>query len=170
MRAGPRPREWPVYRGYGSLLARARLAAVVTDLDYTNSKELSAPIAQLDEVTHAARSEPGVDRTQVLLWALSGGAKLLVRMIEEPPNWLRVSALPAPSSLGCGALRYRSCIEAERLLDEIASLRHDLAHVGVSQSHGRLTSDDREDEVTVYVYTTAAELEAEVTDRMSEEA
>ena len=56
--------------------------------------------------------------------------------------------------------------EADRLIDEVAALRHDLAHVGMSESHGRLTSDDRDAEVTVYVYKTAAELAAEVTDRM----
>ena len=58
--------------------------------------------------------------------------------------------------------------EAKRLLDEVASLRHDLAHVGMSASHGGLTSDDWDIGLAIYVYTTAAELDAEVTDRMAD--
>ena len=93
---GPRPREWPVYRGYGSLLARAGLAAAVADLDYTSVEALCGPIAQLDEVVDAARSEPGVDRERGVVWAFSGGARLLGHWIEEPPRWLRAVSLTYP--------------------------------------------------------------------------
>lgn len=96
VRSGPRPREWPVYRGYGSLLARAGLAAVVSDLDYTNVEVLSGPIAQLDEVAAAARSEPGVDRERAVIWAFSGGARLVSHWIEDPPSWLRGISLTYP--------------------------------------------------------------------------
>jgi dienelactone hydrolase len=96
VRDGPRPREWPVYRGYGSLLARAGCAAAIVDLEYTNVEELSTPIAQLDEVTEAARNEPGVDGTRGLIWAFSGGARLVPRWIEAPPSWLRGVSLTYP--------------------------------------------------------------------------
>lgn len=96
VRGGPRPREWPVYRGYCSLLARAGLAAAITDLDYTDVASLSGPIAQLDAVTYAARDEPGVDGGRGVIWAFSGGARLVGRWIEEPPNWLRGVSLTYP--------------------------------------------------------------------------
>jgi dienelactone hydrolase len=93
---GPRPREWPVYRGYGSLLAESGLAAAVTDLDYTRVDALSEPIAQLDEVAAAVRDEPGVDGERAVVWAFSGGARLLSCWIEDPPNWLRGVSLTYP--------------------------------------------------------------------------
>jgi hypothetical protein len=96
VRSGPRPREWPVYRGYGALLARAGLAAAVTDLDFTDVTALSEPMAQLDEVTEAARSESGVDGERAVIWAFSGGARLVGRLIEDPPAWLRGISLTYP--------------------------------------------------------------------------
>lgn len=75
VRGGPRPREWPVYRGYGSLLARAGVAAAIADLDYTTVESLSGPTGQLDAITDAARSEPGIDGTRAVIWAFSGGAR-----------------------------------------------------------------------------------------------
>ena len=96
VRDGPRPREWPVYRGYGSLLARAGLAAAVTDLDYTDVETLSGPIAQLADVAETARNEAGVDGGRCVIWAFSGGARLVGRWIEEPPDWLRAVGLTYP--------------------------------------------------------------------------
>jgi dienelactone hydrolase len=96
VRSGPRPRDWPVYRGYASLLARAGLAAAVSDLDYADVEALSGPIAQLDEVTEAARAEAGVDGARGGIWAFSGGARLVGRWIEEPPDWLRGVGLTYP--------------------------------------------------------------------------
>ncbi|HKI91380.1 MAG TPA: hypothetical protein VJ986_03670 [Gaiellaceae bacterium] len=93
---GPRPREWPVYQGYGSLLTRAGLAAAVADLDFTSVEALSKPTAQLDEIVDAARSEPGVDGEKVVIWGFSGGARLVGRWIEEPPCWLRGISLTYP--------------------------------------------------------------------------
>ena len=96
VRAGPRPREWPVYRGYGALLARAGMAVAVADLDYTDVEALSGPIVQLAEVSRAARNEPGVDGTRGVIWAFSGGARLVGRWIEEAPAWLRGVSLTYP--------------------------------------------------------------------------
>lgn len=96
VRSGPRPREWPVYRGYGALLARAGLAAAVVDLDFTSVESLSGPTAQLHAIADAARSEPGVDGTRGVIWAFSGGARLVGHWIEEPPTWLRGVGLTYP--------------------------------------------------------------------------
>jgi hypothetical protein len=58
---GARPREWPVYRGYASLLAHAGLAAAIVDLDYTDVHALTGPIAQLRRSVDDARAEATVD-------------------------------------------------------------------------------------------------------------
>ena len=53
--------------------------------------------------------------------------------------------------------------EARRLIDAIADRRHDLAEVGMSESHVPLR--DGETEVMFFVYAAKDELEAEVIDR-----
>jgi dienelactone hydrolase len=75
---------------------RAGLAAAVADLDYTSVESLSGPIAQLQQVTDAARNEPGVDGQRAAIWAFSGGARLVGRWIEEPPDWLTGVSLTYP--------------------------------------------------------------------------
>jgi hypothetical protein len=143
VRDGPRPREWPVYRGYGSLLARAGLAAAVTDLDYTNVDALSGPIAQLGEVAEAARSEPGVDGGRCVIWAFSGGARLVGRWIEEPPDWLRgvgltypvvapVTRAQVPIVLTRVGLEYPA---VQQTVDRLVALATDIQVIDVTNGH-----------------------------------
>jgi dienelactone hydrolase len=94
--AGLRPRCWPVYRGYGSLTANAGIAAAVVDLDYTNVAALDAPITQLRELLDVARAEGAVDPDRVVIWAFSGGARLVGGWLEDPPQWLKGIALTYP--------------------------------------------------------------------------
>ena len=56
--------------------------------------------------------------------------------------------------------------EAARLIDSVADCRRDLAEVGMSESHWHV--GDGQSQVTIYVYATVEELEAEVADRLSE--
>jgi len=93
-----RPREWPVYRGYGALAVSAAAGAAITDLDYTDPKAPAAPTAQLERIVDVARSEDGIDGGRVAIWAFSGGARLVGRWLEAPPEWLRVIALTYPAS------------------------------------------------------------------------
>lgn len=58
--------------------------------------------------------------------------------------------------------------EAERLVDLVSDCRHDLAEVGLSQSHWHLIDGSRE--VTVFLYAKNDELESEVEARLGEEA
>lgn len=94
--AGARHRDWPVYRGYASLITKAGFAAAVVDLDYTDVHALAGPTAQLDRVVEAARSEDVVRADRVLLWAFSGGGRLVGRWLEEPPSWIQGVALTYP--------------------------------------------------------------------------
>lgn len=91
-----RPREWPVYRGYGALAANTGMAAAISDLDYTDARALDAPIAQLERLVDAARAEPCVDSNRVVVWAFSGGARLVGSWLEDPPAWMKGLALTYP--------------------------------------------------------------------------
>jgi hypothetical protein len=91
-----RPREWPVYRGYGALAANAGAGAAIADLDYTDPQAPDAPTAQLERILDAARSENGIDGDRVAIWAFSGGARLVGRWLEAPPEWLRIVGLTYP--------------------------------------------------------------------------
>jgi dienelactone hydrolase len=94
--AGVRPRDWPVYRGYGSLAANAGIAGAVVDLDYIHVEALDAPIAQLGELLGVARAESAVDPEHVAIWAFSGGGRLVGHWLEDPPRWLKGIALTYP--------------------------------------------------------------------------
>jgi hypothetical protein len=59
--------------------------------------------------------------------------------------------------------------EARRAIEFLADCRHDLAEVGLSSSHVSLGSGAADaPEVTLYVYATEDELEAEVAERINE--
>jgi hypothetical protein len=56
--------------------------------------------------------------------------------------------------------------EAERLIESVADCRKDIAEIGMSESHWRVS--DGTTEAMIFVYATQEELEAEVADRMSD--
>jgi predicted esterase len=86
-----RPREWPVYRGYATLVANAGVIAAIADLDYGDTRAVDSATAQLERIVDGARSENGVDSARVAIWAFSGGARLIGRWLEEPPQWKGVA-------------------------------------------------------------------------------
>jgi acetyl esterase/lipase len=91
-----RPRDWPVYRGYGAIAAQVGAASAVLDLDYPDPRSPSAPEAQLRDLVAAVRAEKQVDQERVVIWAFSGGARLVGRWLEEPPPWIAGVALTYP--------------------------------------------------------------------------
>jgi acetyl esterase/lipase len=97
------PRDWPLYRGYGALLASRGLFTVVPGyqlpiapgpdglvLDYV------AAAAQIAGVVTAARADPRADGDRVVLWFFSGGAMLAADWLRDPAPWLRGIALNYP--------------------------------------------------------------------------
>lgn len=154
VREGPRPREWSVYQGYGSLLARSGFAVAVTDLDYTDVRLLSEPITQLAEATHAARSEPGVDGNRAVIWGFSGGARLVAGWIEEPPKWLRGVGLsypvvPAVRRAPIPIVLTRVGLEdpaVQETVDRLVALATDIQVIDVSKGHHGFDALDQDDE------------------------
>ncbi len=100
----PTPRDWPVYRGYGALLASRGLVAAVVDhrlhvlqdpggvvLDYpTAAQDAAAAVA-------AVRADPRVAADRIVVWFFSGGGLLCADWLREPPVWLRGVALTYPA-------------------------------------------------------------------------
>ena len=97
------PRDWPLYRGYGALLASHGMLAVVVGhqlpitpvpdglvLDY------AAAAAQVAGAVTAAQADPRADAGRVVLWFFSGGSMLSAGWLREPPAWLRGIALTYP--------------------------------------------------------------------------
>ncbi|GIG56299.1 hypothetical protein Lfu02_06710 [Longispora fulva] len=99
----PLPRDWPVYRGYGSLLASLGVVAATVDhrlrvvagpdgavVDYpTAAEDVASAVA-------AVRADPRVDADRVVLWFFSGGGLLSAEWLRERPAWLRGVALTYP--------------------------------------------------------------------------
>ncbi|MGK5742097.1 alpha/beta hydrolase [Micromonospora sp. URMC 103] len=99
----PGPRDWPVYRGYGKLLASLGLVAVAVEhrlrvVDGPDGPVFDYPLAALD-VTSAVdrvRADPRVDGEHLALWFFSGGGMLSSPWLREAPAWLRTVALTYP--------------------------------------------------------------------------
>jgi dienelactone hydrolase len=97
------PRDWPLYRGYGALLADQGTLAVVAayQLPITPGPDgpvldYAAAIAQIAAAVAAARADPRADADRVVLWFFSGGAVLSAGWLRDAPPWLRGIALTYP--------------------------------------------------------------------------
>lgn len=99
----PTPRDWPVYHGYGSLLASLGLFAATVDhrlyvLQNPEGVVLDYPTAAGDVATavESVRADPRVDGDRVVLWFFSGGGLLCADWLGVRPSWLRGVALTYP--------------------------------------------------------------------------
>jgi acetyl esterase/lipase len=92
----PRPREWPVYHGYGSLVAGRGAVAVTFDHDLHDAGAYPRSAEQVLAAVERARSDPRVDADRVALWFFSGGGPLSADWLRDPPEWLRCVALTYP--------------------------------------------------------------------------
>ncbi|MFI7547923.1 alpha/beta hydrolase [Actinoplanes sp. NPDC049599] len=97
------PRDWPLYRGYGELLAAEGMLTVVPGyqlpitpgpdglvLDYATAA------ARIAAAVTAARADPRADPDRVVLWFFSGGGMLSAGWLRDAPPWLRGVALTYP--------------------------------------------------------------------------
>jgi acetyl esterase/lipase len=92
----PTPRDWPVYRGYGSAVA-ARGAVGVT-VDHRLHDVAGYPLAadDVDAAVQKVRADERVDADRVALWFFSGGGLLLADWLRTPPDWLCCVAASYP--------------------------------------------------------------------------
>jgi len=85
----PTPRDWPVYRGYGSIAAARGVVGVTVDYrlhaigDYPQAADEAAAAVQ------TVRADPRVDSDRVAIWVFSAAGLLLGEWLRTPPDWLR---------------------------------------------------------------------------------
>ena len=97
------PRDWPLYRGYGALLAAHGLLTVVPEYQLPITPgpdglalDQAAAAEQVAAAVAAARADPQAEKDRVVLWFFSGGAVLSAGWLQDPPPWLRGVALTYP--------------------------------------------------------------------------
>ncbi|MFR9730750.1 alpha/beta hydrolase [Saccharopolyspora sp. MS10] len=92
----PRPREWPVFRGYGSLAASSGAVGVVVDHPLRSTTDYPLAADAITAAADRARGLPGVDSGRVALWFFSGAGLLTTGWIGAAPDWLRCVATSYP--------------------------------------------------------------------------
>lgn len=92
----PTPRDWPVYKGYGSAVAARGIVGVTVDhrLHEVGGYPLAA--ADVAAAVEMIRADPRVDADRVAMWFFSGGGLLLADWLRTPPGWLRCVAATYP--------------------------------------------------------------------------
>jgi acetyl esterase/lipase len=88
----PRPREWPVFRGYGTMAAAVGVVGAVVEHRLHTPSDYPQAAADVVQAIEATRADPRVDGDRLALWFFSGGALLMADWISQPPPWLRCLA------------------------------------------------------------------------------
>jgi len=91
-----RPFRWPLFAGYGRLMASRGVLGVVLDLPYHNVSDAAGLSETMPGIVESVRALDEVDGDRVALWGVSGGALLLGTWFAESPAWLRCLALTYP--------------------------------------------------------------------------
>jgi acetyl esterase/lipase len=92
----PKPRDWPVYRAYGSLLAQRGVVGVTVGHRLHSPADYPTANQDVHDAVEAVRADPRVDADRVALWFFSGGGMLSTDWLLSPPSWLRCLALTYP--------------------------------------------------------------------------
>jgi acetyl esterase/lipase len=91
------PRDWPVYRGYGTAIAQRGLVAVVVDHRLIRGlDQLSAAADDVEAAVGLLRADSQVDPERIVLWFFSGAGLLAGEWLDSRPDWLRGVALSYP--------------------------------------------------------------------------
>lgn len=100
-----RPRQWPLFTGYGRLMVSRGVAAAVVNMPYHHPAEWAEVGATLPGIVDSVRERPEIDADRVAVWAFSGGTLLVGAWFGESPAWLRCLALTYPLVGDVDALR-----------------------------------------------------------------
>ncbi|WP_259275918.1 alpha/beta hydrolase family protein [Micromonospora chalcea] len=92
----PDARDWPLYRGYGALLAERGVLAAIPQLTVASPDDLYAVAARVAAAAELLRADPRVDAERLGLWLFSGAGLLLGDWLRDPPRWLRGLAATYP--------------------------------------------------------------------------
>ncbi|WP_405090352.1 hypothetical protein OG767_22305 [Micromonospora sp. NBC_01392] len=92
----PDARDWPLYRGYGALLADQGVVVALPRLAVTSPDDLRTVAARVADAADLLRADPRVDPQRLALWFFSGAGLLLGDWLRDPPRWLRGLAATYP--------------------------------------------------------------------------
>jgi acetyl esterase/lipase len=92
----PRPRDWPVFTGYGSFAASRGVVGVTVDHRLHSPADYSTAADDVASAVAQARALDEVDPDRVALWFFSGGGLLSADWLAQPPPWLRCIAATYP--------------------------------------------------------------------------
>ncbi|WP_431931955.1 hypothetical protein [Micromonospora sp. RP3T] len=92
----PDARDWPLYRGYGALLADQGVVVALPRLAVTGPDDLRTVAARVAGAADLLRADPRVDPERLALWFFSGAGLLLGDWLRDPPRWLRGLAATYP--------------------------------------------------------------------------
>jgi hypothetical protein len=95
-----RPRDWPVFIGYGALLAAAGVMGVMTDHPLHSPAHYPHSARRLTAVVDRVRADERVDPDRIGLWFFSGGGLLMADYLRDQPPWLRCLAATYPVLAG----------------------------------------------------------------------
>ncbi|MEU3473145.1 alpha/beta hydrolase [Rhodococcus sp. NPDC006774] len=91
-----RPRDQPVFVGYGSIAAAAGVVGVVLEHHMASLAECAAAADEIAVGLDQVRQLPGVDPNRVALWFFSGSGLLAADWLKHSPAWLTCLALTYP--------------------------------------------------------------------------
>jgi len=92
----PPPRQWPVFRGYGALLAAAGAAAAVVGHPLHSMEDYASAFKVVAAAIAAARQDDRVDAARVAVWHFSGSGPMTAQWLAAPPPYLRCLAMSYP--------------------------------------------------------------------------
>ncbi|MGH3496629.1 MAG: alpha/beta hydrolase [Nocardioidaceae bacterium] len=92
----PRPRDWPVYHGYGGQAAARGVVGAVVDHRLHSLDDYDRAGADVVAAVDLVRAHERVDADRVALWFFSGGGLLCGSWLAKPPEWLRCIGLTYP--------------------------------------------------------------------------
>jgi acetyl esterase/lipase len=92
----PTPRDWPLYRGYGSAVAESGAVGVTVDHRLHDVAGYPLAAADVSAAVQGVREDERVDAGRVAIWFFSGGGLLLADWLRTPPGWLRCVAATYP--------------------------------------------------------------------------
>jgi acetyl esterase/lipase len=92
----PRPRDWPVFTGYGSLAASSGIVGVTVEHRLHSLADYAIAADDVASAVAQARALDEVDADRVALWFFSGGGLLSADWLAEPPPWLCCIAASYP--------------------------------------------------------------------------
>ena len=92
----PTPRDWPLYRGYASAIAKSGAVGVMVDHQLHDVADYPLAAANVAAAVQMARADQRVDGGRVAIWFFSGGGLLLADWLRTQPDWLRCVAATYP--------------------------------------------------------------------------